>query len=226
MAAKGSETLEGFRKGGRRLYISEHYSDLTIVCRNGIYKIQKAVICPRSAFFATALRGLGRETEEVEIDLSIEDPKMVERMICFFYNLDYLPKSPNSPLQKYSKRDIDLGWARGTFCINHITENVLKIHALMYAMGDKYGCSDLKITARAKFEAFLECSSSGCSGLVDVIPVVFGTTPDSDLALRDLIVEEIVSKDYLTFDIVEDVVGKTDGFPYAILKAMNLRQSK
>ncbi|KAF2492688.1 hypothetical protein BU16DRAFT_541496 [Lophium mytilinum] len=243
MAAEASASLKGFRKGIRSLYTTEHYSDLAIVCRKDTYEVQKAVICPRSAVFAKALRGPGKESEEVEIDLSVEDPKMLERMICFFYHLDYLPTSPNSFLQRHSgqkkeyisgmcpcvssleEHDIDLAWRRGTFCVNHTAHNVLKIHALMYAMGDKYGCSDLKIIARAKFEAFLDCSS-GCSEVARVIPIVFGTTPDSDLGLRNLIVEEIVKKDYLAFEAMENAVGKTDGLPLAILKAMNSHSIK
>ncbi|PVI05414.1 hypothetical protein DM02DRAFT_686347 [Periconia macrospinosa] len=63
-------------------------SDLTIVCRDDIYKVHKAIICPRSRFFHAAV-GFGKEAAESRIDLSHDDPEVIKLMIQYFYELDY-----------------------------------------------------------------------------------------------------------------------------------------
>jgi len=38
------------------IYESGDYSDLTVICGGDVYKVHKAIICPRSDFFSKACR--------------------------------------------------------------------------------------------------------------------------------------------------------------------------
>ncbi|CAG9996907.1 unnamed protein product [Clonostachys byssicola] len=74
-----------------RLFTTEAYSDLTILCGGSQYKVHKALVCPRSSFFEAACRSNFKEAETGEISLPDDDPVAVEMMIRYFYFLDYTP---------------------------------------------------------------------------------------------------------------------------------------
>ncbi|PVI05416.1 hypothetical protein DM02DRAFT_725114 [Periconia macrospinosa] len=84
--AEGSN--EALRSGLESLYLSGKYSDLTIVCGDDVYPVHKAIICPRSDFFAAAVE-FGKEAAENKIDLSHDEPHIVKLMIQYFYKLSY-----------------------------------------------------------------------------------------------------------------------------------------
>lgn len=67
------------------------YSDLTIFCGNHIHRVHKAIVCPRSHFFARACR-VGQEAIKNEITLPDDDHKLVKLMIDYLYQLDYVIK--------------------------------------------------------------------------------------------------------------------------------------
>ncbi|KAF2807276.1 uncharacterized protein BDZ99DRAFT_368734, partial [Mytilinidion resinicola] len=177
-----------------RLYKSDLFSDLTIICGSNPSPVHQAVICPRSDYFAAALRFPGKEAEEGKIDLSVEDPEMVERMIYYFYHLDYLPTS-------YNRRP---------------NQGVLEIHAQMYAMADKYQISEMKDLAKAKFEAAMRFHG-GYKLLPHVVPIVFTTTPDSDAQLRNLVARAIALDNLLRLKSFRGAVEKIDGLSLAVL---------
>ena len=67
----------------------------------------------------------------------------------------------------------------------------LHTHAQMYALGDEYDIGDLKEEALWKFKKALEAKKGHddeLTTLVEVIPTVYATTPNSDRGLRDAIV--------------------------------------
>ena len=72
---------------------------------------------------------------------------------------------------------------------SHVSE--LHTHAQMYALGDEYDIDDLKNEALWKFEKAIEAKkglSDELTDLIEVIPTVYETTPDSDRGLRDAVV--------------------------------------
>ena len=72
---------------------------------------------------------------------------------------------------------------------SHVSE--LHTHAQMYALGDEYDIDDLKKEALWKFEKAIEAKkglSDALTDLIEVIPTVYETTPDSDRGLRDAVV--------------------------------------
>ncbi|PCD21347.1 hypothetical protein AU210_016313 [Fusarium oxysporum f. sp. radicis-cucumerinum] len=72
----------------QRLFDDGTYSDLTIVCDNH-HKVHKAIVCPRSEFFASACNGPFQEGESSVIHLAEDDPFAVKAMLHYLYHLDY-----------------------------------------------------------------------------------------------------------------------------------------
>ncbi|KAI1391853.1 BTB/POZ protein [Hypoxylon trugodes] len=153
----------------RKLYRSEEYSDLIITCRGKQYKVHKAVVCPRSEFFATACRGNFKEARDGRIDLPEDDPAIVEKMIFYLYNLDYTTSQTTTPS--------------------------LVVHARVYALAEKYLIGGLKATALTKFRAIVDnISSSSDEQRLDFAKAareVYTSTVDVDTGLRDVILETL-----------------------------------
>ena len=95
-------------------------------------------------------------------------------MLQHLYTLDY-------PGQKLSIEDNEES--------SHISE--LHTHAQMYALGDEYDLKDLKEEALWKFKmtiVAIKGHNDELKQLIEVIPTVYATTPESDRGLRNVIV--------------------------------------
>ncbi|KAM5526659.1 BTB/POZ domain-containing protein [Fusarium oxysporum f. sp. phaseoli] len=73
----------------KQLFDDGTYSDLTIVCGDNHHKVHKAIVCPRSEFFASACNGPFQEGESSVIHLPEDDPFAVKAMLHYLYHLDY-----------------------------------------------------------------------------------------------------------------------------------------
>ncbi|PVI05415.1 hypothetical protein DM02DRAFT_498558, partial [Periconia macrospinosa] len=154
-----------------RLYISGKYSDFTIVCRDDVHAVHKAIICPRSDFFAAAV-DFGKEAIENKIELSTDEPEIVKLMIQYLY--DWVIANSFYFLQGISTTDL--------------TAPI--IHAKVYAIAEKYHIQGLKFVAIENFRlATLDVIVN--KEFCNAIDVVYTTTPDSDRGLRDLVVKRI-----------------------------------
>ncbi|KAF2807239.1 uncharacterized protein BDZ99DRAFT_522857 [Mytilinidion resinicola] len=206
-ATKHEDLLGGIR----RLDKNELYSDLTITCGGDVYKAHNLVVCSQSS------------AEEGRIDLPEDDPWMVERMIYYFYHLDYLPTTRMN-MCKLSGLD-PLGDDRCP-CISatHMkcsidTDECLITHSYMYSMGDRFGSPGLRDMASAKFTAAL-VQHGTTTGLPPVIPVVCATTPDSDPVLRTLVAQDIVTyKGFLEDKILQISLREHPVMAYYVLRA-------
>ena len=67
-----------------------------------------------------------------------------------------------------------------------------QLHAEMFSLGDKYDCAVLRESALAKFTEHAD-NNDGYDplGFIASIPIVYSSTPDSERALRDVVVEKI-----------------------------------
>ncbi|KAM3546351.1 hypothetical protein ARSEF1564_000839 [Beauveria bassiana] len=79
-----------------RLFDEGAYSDLTIVCGDDRYRVHKAIVCPRSKFFASACNGPFQEGESGVVHLPEDDPLAIKMMIHYFYHLDYPTVIPSA----------------------------------------------------------------------------------------------------------------------------------
>ena len=175
---------------------------MTITCGSDIYKVHKAIVCSQSDFFRIACRppnddsnGSFKEAKTGIIELPCRDmttghedpiwnadaehPKAVKLMIHYLYHLDYLEvetaklKSKNRYEEEFDKTHI-------------LHDGVLIDHAMMYAMGDKYGISGLKSLALAKYKEAYKFTSAG---LADSITIAYTNTVDNDMALRKSVLD-------------------------------------
>ncbi|KAI1286160.1 hypothetical protein F5Y03DRAFT_380777 [Xylaria venustula] len=76
------------RKLLKELYSNGKYSDLTISCRGREHRVHKAIVCPRSDFFAQACRGVTEGYAQV-VNLSGDDPDASEMIVYYLYHADY-----------------------------------------------------------------------------------------------------------------------------------------
>ncbi|KAI9037152.1 BTB/POZ domain-containing protein [Aspergillus affinis] len=70
-------------------YQRGQYTDLTVTCGDRSFQVHKVVVCAQSPFFDAACGGQFKESSESRIDLSDEDPEMVERLFQFLYLGNY-----------------------------------------------------------------------------------------------------------------------------------------
>ncbi|KAF2439775.1 hypothetical protein P171DRAFT_500463 [Karstenula rhodostoma CBS 690.94] len=83
-------TMNGPYQVQKALLASGEYSDLVITCETKRWNVHKAIICPRSHFFAAAVRfPVGKEKEDGVIDLPEDEVSRVEHMLTFLYTSEY-----------------------------------------------------------------------------------------------------------------------------------------
>lgn len=114
-----------------------------------------------------------QEGHSKRIELKQQNPHLVARMLQHLYGFDYSGKKRIGGDEESS----------------HISE--LYTHAEMYALGDEFDMKDLKEEALWKFEKAMKAKKGHGDELayvVEVIPIVYATTPDSDRGLRDALV--------------------------------------
>ncbi|KAK3941396.1 hypothetical protein QBC46DRAFT_448661 [Diplogelasinospora grovesii] len=85
----------------RQLFRTSAYSDFRITCGGYEFNVHKAVICPRSQFFAKACDGPFKEASTGVVALDGDDPLAVAMMVQYFYLLNYTAVVDNSPLQPF-----------------------------------------------------------------------------------------------------------------------------
>ncbi|KAI5255704.1 hypothetical protein E4T42_01694 [Aureobasidium subglaciale] len=187
------EPIKVLLKGMADLQESSDHSDLTITCGSDVYKVHKAIVCSQSEFFHLACcyhndpDGDFKEgkTGVVDIparsDIDAEDLKCVKLMIHFLYHMDYL-EVETAKIEAGTSPSVSKDYAIG--------EGILIHHAMMYAMGDKYGIPGLKSLARSKFQ---DTWKHTAAGLVKAIKIAYTSTVDSDKGLRQVIVENLYS---------------------------------
>ncbi|KAF5616481.1 speckle-type poz [Fusarium sp. NRRL 25303] len=73
----------------KQLFEDGAYSDLTIACGDDYHKVHKAIICPRSKFFASACNIPFQEGQSGVVHLPEDDPFAIKAMLYYLYHLDY-----------------------------------------------------------------------------------------------------------------------------------------
>ena len=70
---------------------SEEHFDLIIASTIESHHVHKALVCPRSRVLASKVQ-LAQTTSGIDsIDLDVEDPDLVARLVSYFYNAEYEP---------------------------------------------------------------------------------------------------------------------------------------
>ncbi|KAG9674738.1 hypothetical protein KCU99_g4228, partial [Aureobasidium melanogenum] len=228
------EPIKMLLKATADLQESSDYSDLTITCGTDVYRVHKAIVCSQSEFFRLACRtgvdpkgdfkegktGVvdipARNTkdglEEVDWDMDAEDPKAVKLMIHYLYHLDYLEVETAKV-----KADPSPGVSKD-YTAN---DGILIYHAMMYAMGDKYGIYGLKALAREKFQ---EAWKFTAAGLVKAIKIAYASTMESDIGLCEIIINNLHSNvrngltTWMQMTEIDQCVKELPDLSYALLR--------
>ncbi|KAK2008704.1 hypothetical protein LZ32DRAFT_591537 [Colletotrichum eremochloae] len=88
--APSLDPIEELRGSLKNLYQNPEFSDLTIESRHAEYRVHKAVVCPRSDYFAAKCREPSSKVAiEGTLSLAEDDPQAVGMVIRYFYHLDY-----------------------------------------------------------------------------------------------------------------------------------------
>ncbi|EAQ90444.1 hypothetical protein CHGG_02379 [Chaetomium globosum CBS 148.51] len=187
------------------LYTSGRYSDLAITCQGKSYRVHKAIVCPRSGFFAAACNGQFKasrcEASEGRIDLPDDDPEAVDAMISYFYRLNYDLNWVDS-----SREDEDGAAETATFeeapansSLASRTRPELVAHAKVYILSEKYLVGGLKALALQKFATSV-CNHLDVDDFLPAIQEVYNFTSENDRGLRDVITEDLSQVDDRKFD--------------------------
>jgi len=104
---------------------SGKFSDLTIKCRNDVYKVHKMIVCTRAGFFAGAMRFGGQvrtltalkakvkrsytqqEAQQDVVDLSKDEPQVIASLVRYLYSDKYDGEfSDGPPVKSLSASDL------------------------------------------------------------------------------------------------------------------------
>ncbi|MCJ1475053.1 hypothetical protein MMC13_003713 [Lambiella insularis] len=155
--------MEAPLDGLHKLLGTSEYSDFTVNCGGKTWRIHRAIVCSRSAYFKKACDGAFKEAQEGLLVFNDEDPTLIEEMLMYLYTMDYPQVSASATGAK-----------------------AMVLDAKMYGIADKYALPDLKKKA---FKAFqLDITDSVSDPLfAEAADYVYGSTPVSDRGLRDLV---------------------------------------
>ncbi|KAH7308609.1 hypothetical protein B0I35DRAFT_464184 [Stachybotrys elegans] len=208
MAVEPRDELMGSLK---KLFIGGSYSDLVIKCGSDEHHVHRAIICPRSTFFAAACNGAFKESNTGVICLEEDDPQTVELMLYYLYHLDY-PKQKETPPPVTPS-------AKSTQLIPACSKSTgLTLHAKIYAIAEKYDIQGLKTLALRKFKqgsffcwVNLDYLQANAEDFLQAVTEVYTSTIDSDRGMRDVVVKiMIMNPRFLDDERVQNTVRGLD----------------
>ncbi|KAF6806798.1 BTB/POZ domain-containing protein [Colletotrichum sojae] len=94
-----AQAVEELRSSLKSLYEDSQYSDLTIASRDCEYPVHKAIVCPRSEYFAAQCRESGAKAARGNyLHLPDDDPQAIGMVVRYLYLLDYTSEpTPDAP---------------------------------------------------------------------------------------------------------------------------------
>ncbi|GJC85450.1 hypothetical protein ColLi_08288 [Colletotrichum liriopes] len=110
--------VEELKGSLRILYENAEYSDLTIASRDAEYRVHKAIVCPRSDYFAAKFRELKSKVSHNIRYPANDDPLAVGMVIRYFYHLDYPSGSQQQALPLNGHAELN-GYANDHVNSNH-----------------------------------------------------------------------------------------------------------
>ncbi|KAL9623594.1 MAG: hypothetical protein Q9160_002050 [Pyrenula sp. 1 TL-2023] len=208
----------------KKILDTGRYSDMIVKCGRHTWHLHRAILCSQSEFFERMCESSFREATEQCVTLEDEDPFIAAHAISYLYlGRILLPEKGNDDLT-YATSIRQIGQLsdiqdheEAAYPTHHGVEWML---ALLYAFGEKFLIPGMKRQAYLEFfqmhyppvataietrsgDEAEELTMIGPGWLEErkeMIRAVFQTTPDSDRALRDLVI--------LTYQIWHRVFGR------------------
>ncbi|KAI1130641.1 hypothetical protein F5Y10DRAFT_289054 [Nemania abortiva] len=216
-----------------RLYARGEYADLIVTCHGKRHLVHKAIVCPRSDFFAAACRAGMKEAHTGMIDLPDDDPQIVDMMVYYFYHLDYntspldMAKDENAVLPSTDDvKEEAIDQMDADDVDDHIIAlrpcySDLLVHAKVYALAGKYFINGLKALALQKFETATQ-KHWAPNDFLEAAQEAYTSTPDSDRGLRDVVVKILYkNRDLLSQENTQGVLKRLDTLTYDLLMYLN-----
>ncbi|KAI5862510.1 hypothetical protein GGS23DRAFT_79516 [Durotheca rogersii] len=217
MDGPSKELLTSFKQ----LYARGEYADLVITCHGKQHQVHKAIVCPRSDFFAAACRGDMKEARTGIIDLPDDDPQVVDMMVYYFYHLDYSTPPLHIIKGKEVTDQMDTHGDGDDVTASRPCYSDLVVHAKIYALAGKYFIGGLKALALQKFEAATQ-KHWAPGDFLEAAQEVYTSTLDSDRGLRDAIVKTLFEhRDLLVQENTRGVLKRLDTLTYDLLMYVN-----
>lgn len=173
------------------------YSDLLIKCKGKEFKVHRAVVCPQSKPLAAAIDGNFKEASTGKIDLDGNEPDIVECMLKFMYNQDYLDgrdsviTSAGPPVAKKTKTtrsSLASTTATSDLAEIFIVEGSLLTNTKVYIIGDQLQIPDLKILAKEKYKEVVSAGWNSAA-FVASLKLLYEETMETDRLLKDIAIE-------------------------------------
>ncbi|GBF63942.1 hypothetical protein TMEN_6610 [Trichophyton mentagrophytes] len=140
----------------KSFFNSSKFTDFTIRTAEDDFKVHKVVVCGQSEYFTHIFDGNWKETAENVINLSKDDPYIIEVIVRFIYKADYNGS----------------GSSRGRI-------SPILFNARMYEVAERYSIPHLKERAKGKFKDTVHT----CWDMDDFSPAiieVYTSTPSTD----------------------------------------------
>ncbi|KAI3335339.1 hypothetical protein F4824DRAFT_154463 [Ustulina deusta] len=134
MDEPSKELLTSFKQ----LYARGEYADLVITCHGKQHQVHKAIVCPRSDFFAAACRGDMKEAHSGIINLPNNNPQVVDIMVYYFYHLNYNTPPLHVIEDEEAIDQINTHNVDNDIIASRFGYSDLVVHAKVYALAGKY----------------------------------------------------------------------------------------
>jgi len=175
------------------------YSDLTIKCKEKVFRVHRNVVCLQSKPLAAHLNGGFIEAVTGEINFIDDEPEIIEKEIKFLYERDYCDGS-SLDVKEDSKAINDQKTASAFNFANTSNDSVernalsepLITKTKLYITADKYDIPALKELANIKYVAAVSVHWNSPSFTAS-IELIYKETPESDHLLKDVAISAAAS---------------------------------
>ncbi|KAF3011203.1 hypothetical protein E8E13_011610 [Curvularia kusanoi] len=219
------------------------FSDLIITCGTNSYNVHRVVVASRSVVFRKALEFPGKESEQGIIDLSDNDPAIVDLLLQYIYEAEYDPILAAPPAghscSQYINGHVCGDYGERCICDHHTCgedcnyncedfvcsdcvelkgdSSQLLTHAKMFEMADKYVVSGLKQLCIEKYkQACLKFWDD--SKFAESAYHAYSTTPTREKGLRNVVCKVISQHmSLLKKPEVEDLMNEFNGLAFGLL---------
>jgi len=227
-----------------RVLVAEQFTDLVIQVGTRVWRVHRAIMSARSAFFEAACAGSFKEGKEGHVHLQDDDPDAVEAMILYCYTGVYT-RASSAPLCAVNAEsgpedhgldaispDIypetqrnSTAWCRSCFHPLNVGAGgalaILPLHAHVGVLADKYVMKELGALAEIAFRiAILKHSRAPLTAYFhEAVRTIFSVPDLVCLRLKSMAVDAIASCDE-TFDQqrgMADLLGEVCELDPAVL---------
>ncbi|KAI9708240.1 MAG: hypothetical protein M1820_004194 [Bogoriella megaspora] len=163
-----SEITPSFLSAGlQELFKKSHHHDFVIQCGQRKWKVHKAILHVATPYFAGLFENDYQENETGILDLSVDEPSVINAMLEYMYG------------GKYDDAALD-------------AEEKITFAAKVFVIADKYQFKDLKAESASQIEILIDKPLSDGRDFSRAVQIIYENTNDvggQEVALRGTLVE-------------------------------------